>query len=170
MHVCMYVCRLLHIGRIRMDVTTPGVTWDLDKTCRHPTLVCCAWAAGMFSRAGVPVGGQGDRFTSASGEDLGPGWSSLQGTLSGGAMKVMVCLTARPHACRKSHSKCTATWTSSMPKHQHAASPFSSGEACQQADSPRGMDCVVLPSQSICGSLSDGDRPPPGQEAACVDA
>jgi hypothetical protein len=40
----MYVCRLLRIGRIRMDVTTPGVTWDLDKTCgRHPTLVCCDW-------------------------------------------------------------------------------------------------------------------------------
>jgi hypothetical protein len=58
-------------------------------------------------------------------------------------------------ACRKSHSKCTATWTSSMPQHQHAASPFSSGEACQLADSPRGMDCVVLPSQSICGSLSE---------------
>jgi hypothetical protein len=27
-----YVCILLHIGRIRMDIDNPGVTWDLDKT------------------------------------------------------------------------------------------------------------------------------------------
>jgi hypothetical protein len=30
----MYVCRLLHIGRIRMDIDNSGVTWDLDKTCK----------------------------------------------------------------------------------------------------------------------------------------
>jgi hypothetical protein len=30
----VYVCRLLHIGRIRMDIDNPGVTWDLDKTCK----------------------------------------------------------------------------------------------------------------------------------------
>jgi hypothetical protein len=30
----LYVCRLLHIGRIRMDIDNPGVTWDLDKTCK----------------------------------------------------------------------------------------------------------------------------------------
>jgi hypothetical protein len=28
-------------ARIRVTLTTPGVTWDLDKTARHPTLVCC---------------------------------------------------------------------------------------------------------------------------------
>jgi hypothetical protein len=33
----------LHIGRIRMDIDNPGVTWDLDKPARHPTLVCCDW-------------------------------------------------------------------------------------------------------------------------------
>jgi hypothetical protein len=31
-YVCMYVD--LHIGRIRMDIDNPGVTWDLDKTCK----------------------------------------------------------------------------------------------------------------------------------------
>jgi hypothetical protein len=29
----MYVCRLLHIGRIRMDIDNSGV-WDLDKHCK----------------------------------------------------------------------------------------------------------------------------------------
>jgi hypothetical protein len=36
---CMYVCRLLHIGRIRMDVTTTGVTWTLGKTPRASNIV-----------------------------------------------------------------------------------------------------------------------------------
>jgi hypothetical protein len=31
---CMYVCRLLHIGRIRMDIDNSRVTWELDKTCK----------------------------------------------------------------------------------------------------------------------------------------
>jgi hypothetical protein len=30
LHICMYV-DFLHIGRIRMDIDNPGVTWDLDK-------------------------------------------------------------------------------------------------------------------------------------------
>jgi hypothetical protein len=29
----MYACVDLH-GRIRMDIDNPGVTWDLDKTCK----------------------------------------------------------------------------------------------------------------------------------------
>jgi hypothetical protein len=32
-----------YIGRIRMDIDNSGVTWDLDKTCKASTLVCCDW-------------------------------------------------------------------------------------------------------------------------------
>jgi hypothetical protein len=39
-NVCMYVCRLLHIGRIRMDMTTQGYLGP-RQNARHPTLVCC---------------------------------------------------------------------------------------------------------------------------------
>jgi hypothetical protein len=42
--VCMYVYVTLHIGRIRMDIDNPGVTWDSRQNpARHPTLVCCDW-------------------------------------------------------------------------------------------------------------------------------
>jgi hypothetical protein len=36
LHVYVSIMRLLHIGRIRMDIDNSGVTWDLDKTTtRH---------------------------------------------------------------------------------------------------------------------------------------
>jgi hypothetical protein len=41
---CLNFC---HSAIIRMDVTTQGFR-DLDKTCRHPTLVCCT---GILARS-----------------------------------------------------------------------------------------------------------------------